>query len=118
MEKKLTVYGIKNCDTMKKTFKFLEENEVAYEFVDYKKTPPTPSLLEAFLEEVPLDKLVNKRGTTYRKLTDDEKAKMDAESTAVPILVANSSMIKRPVMVYPDGTVLLGFQKEAILDKK
>ncbi|AWW29938.1 arsenate reductase [Echinicola strongylocentroti] len=114
----LSVYGIKNCDTMKKTFNLLEEEGIAYHFVDYKKTPPTQSLLESFLEKVPLDKLVNKRGTTYRKLSDDEKIKMDEEATALPILVENSSMIKRPVMVYPDGEVVLGFQKEIILDKK
>ncbi|QDH77642.1 Spx/MgsR family RNA polymerase-binding regulatory protein [Echinicola soli] len=118
MGAKLAVYGIKNCDTMKKTFKLLEEEGVAYEFVDYKKTPPTAKLLEVFLEKVPLAQLVNKRGTTYRKLSEEEKDGMDEASTAIPVLVANSSMIKRPVMVYPDGDVLLGFQKEKILDKK
>ncbi|GGF20056.1 Spx/MgsR family RNA polymerase-binding regulatory protein [Echinicola rosea] len=118
MENKLTVYGIKNCDTMKKTFKLLDEHEIPYEFVDYKKTPPTTALLEGFLEKVTLDKLVNKRGTTYRKLTDDEKAGLDEAITAIPLLISNSSMIKRPVMVYPDGEILLGFQKETILEKK
>ncbi|MDN3668308.1 Spx/MgsR family RNA polymerase-binding regulatory protein [Echinicola jeungdonensis] len=111
------VYGIKNCDTMKRTFKFLEENKVDYSFIDYKKTPPTKELLNEFLEEIPLDKLVNKKGMTFRKLSDEEKESLKQEDSAIPLIIKNSSMIKRPVMVFPDGRYLVGFQPDEILEK-
>ncbi|MBD8490355.1 Spx/MgsR family RNA polymerase-binding regulatory protein [Echinicola sp. CAU 1574] len=118
MVDKLMVYGIKNCDTMKKTFKLLEEQNVDYDFVDYKKQAPSEDLLKSFLKKIPLDILVNKRGTTYRKLSEEDKSQLEAVSSALQLLIENSSMIKRPVMVYPDGEVLVGFQKDRIVEKK
>jgi len=118
MGEKLRVYGIKNCDTMKKTFKLLDANEVDYEFVDYKKVKPSTELIESLLEKVELGALVNKRGTTFRKLSEEEKEHLDEKEKAIPLLIENSSMIKRPVMVYPDGEVLVGFNEERIIDKK
>ncbi|SHO60540.1 Spx/MgsR family RNA polymerase-binding regulatory protein [Algoriphagus zhangzhouensis] len=108
------VYGIKNCNTMKKAFTFLEEKGVAYDFIDYKKQKPTKDLLEGFLEKVSLEQLVNKKGTTYRKMDDSQKAALESQKSALPILVENSSMIKRPVIVYGDGSITLGFDEEAI----
>ena len=110
----VTVYGIKNCNTMKKAFDFLAEKGAAYEFVDYKKTKPSPELLEGFLEKTSLESLVNKQGTTYRKMDDSQKVALEKQETAIPILVENSSMIKRPVIVYPDGSLTLGFVPEQI----
>lgn len=117
MAQKITVYGIKNCDTMKKTFRFLDEHAVDYEFVDYKKAAPSEKLLSSFLDKTSLDKLVNKRGTTFRKLSDEEKAEAENPTTALPLLSQHSSMIKRPIISFPDGEILLGFQKEDILEK-
>ncbi|MFL0683655.1 MAG: Spx/MgsR family RNA polymerase-binding regulatory protein [Algoriphagus aquaeductus] len=113
----LKVYGIKNCDTMKKTFTFLEEKGIAYEFIDYKKQKPTAALLTSFLEKTSLTSLVNKQGTTYRKMGDSQKADLENVKTALPILIDNSSMIKRPVIVYPDGSITLGFVANQILAK-
>lgn len=114
---KLSVYGIKNCDTMKKTFSFLEEKGVAYEFIDYKKQKPTAALLTSFLEKIPLSTLVNKQGTTYKKMDEAQKAALENVETALPILIENSSMIKRPVILYPDGSITLGFVPDQIGQK-
>lgn len=113
----LKVYGIKNCDTMKKTFSFLDEKGVSYEFIDYKKQKPTQELLEGFLAKTPLETLVNKQGTTYRKMDDPQKAQLEKKDTALPLLIENSSMIKRPVITYPDGSLTLGFVPEKIIEK-
>lgn len=108
----LKVYGIKNCNTMKKAFDFLREKGVTYEFIDYKKQKPTIELLGGFLKETDLASLVNKQGTTYRKMTDEQKKALESEKTALPILVENSSMIKRPVIVSNDKVVMVGWNPE------
>ena len=113
----LTVYGIPACNTMKKAFDFLSEKGVAYEFIDYKKQKPTKELLKGFLEKTPLETLVNKQGTTYRKMDDTQKIALEKEETAIPILIENSSMIKRPVITYSDGSLTLGFVPEKIEEK-
>ena len=113
----LKVYGIKNCDTMKKTFTFLEEKGVAYDFIDYKKQKPSVELLSSFLEKTSLSTLVNKQGTTYKKMEEAQKAALETVEMALPILMENSSMIKRPVIVYPDGSISLGFVPDQIEKK-
>jgi Spx/MgsR family transcriptional regulator len=111
---KVKVYGIKNCNTMKKTFDFLNENGVDYEFFDYKKQKPTKELLESFLTKTELDSLINRKGTTYKKQDDETKESLNSPSKAIDILIANSSMIKRPVIIYPNGALTLGFDPEMI----
>ena len=102
---------------MKKTFAFLEEKGVSYEFIDYKKQAPTESVLKSFLSKTNLDTLVNRQGTTYKKLEDSQKEAMLEEATALPILMAQPSMIKRPLIEYADGSVTLGFVPEQISAK-
>ncbi|MDX5337968.1 MAG: Spx/MgsR family RNA polymerase-binding regulatory protein [Cyclobacteriaceae bacterium] len=102
---------------MKKAFDFLNEKGVSYEFIDYKKQKPTAKLLQSFLEKTNLSALVNKQGTTYRKMDESQKADLEKEKTAIPLLVENSSMIKRPVIIYPDGSLTLGFDPEKIEEK-
>jgi Spx/MgsR family transcriptional regulator len=99
---------------MKKAFDFLQEKGVAFEFFDYKKQKPTAELLQGFLEKTELSKLVNKQGTTFRKMSDDQKEALEDQKSAIPILVENSSMIKRPVIVYSDGSLTLGFDEDQI----
>lgn len=113
----IKVYGIKNCDTMKKAFSFLDEKGFSYEFIDYKKQKPSHELLESFLAKTSLETLVNKQGTTYRKMDDSQKKALEKAETALPILIENSSMIKRPVITYPDGSLTLGFVPEKISEK-
>ena len=113
----IKVYGIKNCNTMKKAFDFLTERGIEYEFIDYKKQKPSAELLESFLKKTPLETLVNKQGNTYRKMDDAQKLELEKEDTAIPILIENSSMIKRPVITYSDGSMTLGFVPEQIEGK-
>lgn len=108
------VYGIKNCNTMKKAFDFLSEKGVDYEFFDYKKQKPTKELLESFLAKTDLDSLINRKGTTFKKQDEETKEALNNSSKALDILIENSSMIKRPVIIYPNGALTLGFDPEAI----
>ena len=102
---------------MKKTFTFLDEKGVAYDFIDYKKQKPTAAILSSFLEKTSLSTLVNKQGTTYKKMEEVQKAALETVEMALPILMENSSMIKRPVIVYPDGSITLGFVPDQIEKK-
>jgi arsenate reductase len=104
------IYGIRNCDTMKKAFAWLEEHGVAYEFHDYKKSGVDVARLERWTRTVGWEALVNKAGTTFRKLPAAETAALD-ESKALRLLVAQPSMIKRPVLEI-GGRVVVGFKPE------
>ncbi|WP_209332664.1 Spx/MgsR family RNA polymerase-binding regulatory protein [Lunatimonas salinarum] len=112
------IFGIKNCNIMKKTFEFFETNGMSYQFIDYKKQAPSLDLLSGFLSKISLDDLVNRRGTTYKKLSEEDKAKTQQPETALVLLSEKSSMIKRPIIEFEDGDLLIGFDEEAILAKK
>lgn len=100
-----TLYGIKNCDTMKKAFRYLDEHSLEYTFVDFKKQPPTAQDLERWKKAFG-DWPVNKRGTTYRKIKESFESAQDAEKRK--LLMENSSAIKRPILEGPNSA-LLGF---------
>ncbi len=102
---------------MKKTFAFLEGKGISYEFIDYKKQAPSADLLRNFLSKTSLETLVNRQGTTYKKLEDAQKEALLQESTALPILTAHASMIKRPLIEYADGSITLGFVPDQIASK-
>lgn len=102
---------------MKKTFQLFEREGIDYEFVDYKKSKPNEALLKGFLEKVDLEELINKRGTTFRKLSDQEKAQLDGGPAALRLMMENSSMIKRPIIQFPNGELVVGLKEEEILDK-
>lgn len=106
----LHVIGIKNCDTIKKTRKWLNENEVEFEFIDLKKEPLTVDEIKELEFKVGLDVLINKRGTTYRNLGLKDKSLSDQDM--IQTLQENQSMIKRPVLVL-DEAVLVGYDEEA-----
>ena len=101
------IYGIKNCDTMKKAFKWMDANGVAYDFHDYKKQDIDKDILIAAIKVHGWENVINRRGTTWRKLPDDIKESMD-EKKAVEQAAANPSMIKRPLLIQGDN-ILLGF---------
>lgn len=92
------IYGIPNCDTVKKARQWLAEHGIDYEFVDFKKTPPDAVLIERWLADVPLEVLLNKRGTTWRKLDDAQKAAAEDPATAVQLMNEQPSLIKRPLL--------------------
>ncbi|EPN1379445.1 ArsC family reductase [Providencia stuartii] len=103
------MYGIKNCDTIKKARRYLEDNGINYQFHDYRVEGIDDALLSTFIAQLGWEVLVNKRGTTWRKLSDAEKnAVVDAES-AKKVLLAEPAMIKRPILVSADNRYLVGF---------
>lgn len=98
---------------MKKALKWLDGQEIAYEFHDYKKAGLSPELADTFLANIDLDTLINKRGTTYRQLDDATKAKLAEQdsTTAKQVMLDNPSIIKRPVLE-SKGKYLLGFKAD------
>ena len=95
----ITIYGIKSCSTMKKAFTKLDELGVSYDFHDYKKQGIDKESVQRWVNELGIDKVLNKRGTTWRKLTDEQKQAADANvNSAIDLLVENTSMIKRPIV--------------------
>ncbi|MDF1644535.1 MAG: arsenate reductase [Pseudomonadales bacterium] len=103
------IYGIKNCDTVRKAVKWLEANQQPFEFVDFKKTAPDQQLLEGWIGQVGLDKLFNKRSTTWKKLPEQERADAD-EKAMIAWMQEYPTLIKRPVLEY-QGNVHLGFKE-------
>jgi arsenate reductase len=106
----ITVYGIKNCDTMKKAFKWLNDHDVAYDFHDYKKVGANNIALAHAIDAHGWENVINRRGTTWRKLSDDIKNSMD-KNTAIQTANENPSIIKRPMITHGD-TIILGFDMD------
>ena len=106
----VAMYGIKNCDTIKKARKWLEENGVDYQFHDYKKDGLDEKQLKAWVKELGFEALVNKRGTTWRGQPDEVKNNLD-EATATKIMLDNASIIKRPLLI-TDSSKTLGFKAD------
>lgn len=112
----LTVFGIKNCDTMKKTFAWFEANGLAYTFVDYKKAGVVAAHLPDWIQRVGWEALVNRKGLTWKKLPEADRTDLD-EARAVTLMQANPTLIKRPVVIAGDQTVV-GFDEAALLRLK
>lgn len=106
----VTIYGIKNCDTMKKARTWLEEHDVAYDFHDYKASGIDRAHLEKWTQEAGWETVLNRAGTTFRKLPDDARENLDRQK-AIALMLEQPSMIKRPV-VEADGKLLIGFKPE------
>ena len=106
----ITIYGIKNCDTMKKARTWLDSHGVAYDFHDYKSEGIDRAKLKAWAGTLGWEILLNRAGTTFRKLPDTEKEGL-TESKALALMLAQPSMIKRPVLD-SNGKLLVGFRPE------
>jgi arsenate reductase len=106
----ITIYGIKNCDTMKKARAWLDGHGVAYGFHDYKSEGIARDRLKRWCEELGWETLLNRAGTTFRKLPDADREGLD-ERKALALMLAQPSMIKRPVLDL-DGKLLVGFKPE------
>jgi arsenate reductase len=104
------LYGIRNCDTMKKAWTFLDEKGVAYDFHDYKKAGIDRATLEGWVARLGWEPLLNRAGTTFRKLPEADRANLD-EAKAIALMLAQPSMIKRPVLE-KDGKLYVGFKPE------
>ena len=103
----IALYGIPNCDTVKKARKWLDAAGLAYEFHDYKKEGADPHRLAAWAEQLGWEALLNRRGTTFRVLPDADKEGIDRDK-ALALMAAHTSLIKRPVVEHPGG-MLAGF---------
>lgn len=105
-----TLYGIRNCDTMKKAWTWLDQHGVAYAFHDYKKEGVDAATLAGWAGLVGWEKLLNRAGTTFKKLPEVDRQDID-EAKAIALMVAQPSMIKRPVLE-AGGKLLVGFRPE------
>jgi arsenate reductase len=110
MAKPVTIYGIKNCDTMKKARDWLDGHGVAYAFHDYKASGIGRPTLESWTKQVAWEILLNRAGTTFRKLPDADRANVD-QAKAIQLMLAQPSMIKRPVLDV-GGKLTVGFKPE------
>ncbi|HRD35205.1 MAG TPA: ArsC family reductase [Rhodocyclaceae bacterium] len=104
----ITIYGIKNCSTMKKAFDWLNERGVAYRFHDYKKGGIDAETLQRWCDRAGREALINTRGTTWRKL-DEHRRAVATDAAAIALMAEHPSLIRRPVVELPDGSLLLGF---------
>jgi arsenate reductase len=107
----LILYGIPNCTSVKKARDSLTQKNIPHQFHDFKKAALAPDLLRAWLQTVPLDVLVNKKGTTWRGLPEATKDGVTSATSATKLMIENSSVIKRPVLC-KGKTVLVGFDAD------
>lgn len=106
----ITFYGIPNCDTVKKARVWLDGKGIAYSFHDYKKQGADPARIASWADQAGWEKVLNRAGTTFKKLADADKQGLDAQK-AVAVMAANPSCIKRPVLEHPGG-LLVGFKAD------
>jgi len=107
----ITVYGIPNCDTVKRARSWLAEHGIDYNFHDFKKQGVPPAELDAWLQAPGWEAVLNRRGTTWRQLDEATRAAVTDAASARPVLLANPSLIKRPVVQWqPDAPVSVGFE--------
>lgn len=109
----ITVYGIPNCDTVKKARAWLAGQGLEVVFHDFKKQGVPAELLPAWLQAFGRDRLVNRAGTTWRRLDDATQAGVVDDASSTALMLAEPSVIKRPVVRWPDGRLTLGFSAEA-----
>jgi arsenate reductase (glutaredoxin) len=107
----LHLYGIPNCDTVKKARVWLDAQGRDYTFHDYKKEGADPERIAGWIATAGLDLVVNRKGTTFRKLPDADKARTESAATAPALLAEQPSIIKRPIVEHPGG-LLVGFKPD------
>lgn len=108
------LYGIPNCDTIKKARQWLQENSIDYKFHNYKNDGIDAATLTEWCKDFSLDELINKRGTTWRKLDEKDKNELNQDK-AIRLMIEQPSLIKRPMLEH-DGCRLLGFKPEQYAD--
>jgi arsenate reductase (glutaredoxin) len=111
----IKVYGIKNCNTVKKSLNWLEENNIKYQFHDYKKEGVNKAKLEQFVEKFGWEKVLNRKGTTWRKLDCDKQNSIKDQKSAINLMIEKPSIIKRPIIDLKSQQ-LLGFDENEYLN--
>lgn len=109
----ITIYGITNCDTVKRARAWLTDHALEHRFHDFRKEGVPPARLDAWLASAGWERLVNRQGTTWRKLDDATKAAVVDDASARALLLAQPSVIKRPVVEWADGRITVGFDAAA-----
>jgi len=94
----ITIFGIKNCETMQKAFRWLDSKQVAYVFHDFKKGNLTEENISFWLMDISLEEVINKKGTTWKKLSDEEKGSIYDHKAAIGLILKNPSIVKRPLL--------------------
>lgn len=107
----MKLYGIPNCNTVKKARDWLDANQVAYEFHNYKKLGVDQAILDNWLSQQPWEKLVNRAGMTWRKLSNEEKSEITDNASASKLMTEKTSIIKRPVLEKNGKVLCLGFNE-------
>ena len=107
----VTLYGISNCDTVKKARRWLDEQAVAYRFHDFRKDGLTPAQVDSWLEQVGAEILLNKRGTTWRQLSPEQQQRAAGKQLCA-LLTEHPAMIKRPLLEAAGRPLLVGFSAE------
>lgn len=110
-QRALTMYGIKNCDTIKKARKYLESHHVACQFHDYRVDGLDATLLQSFINRLGYEALLNTRGTTWRKLSEEARNAINNADAARELMLAQPAIIKRPLLCDAWGSMLLGFSE-------
>ncbi|HTF17503.1 MAG TPA: ArsC family reductase [Chryseolinea sp.] len=109
----MTVFGIKNCNTVKSALAWLDKHGVAYEFHDYKKKGITAEALKAWSRQVGWEALLNRKGLTWKQLPEADRSRIQTEADAIQLMVDKTSIIKRPLLEEKGKVVLLGFDEDA-----
>ncbi len=109
----ITLYGIKNCDTIKKARRWLEEHNLDYRFHDYRVDGLDAELMQTFIEALGWEALLNTRGTTWRKLDEARRTAIDNADSAAALMIEMPAIIKRPLLRAPGQPMLLGFTESS-----
>lgn len=104
-----TIYGIPNCDTVKKVLNWMKERKINYHFHDYKTMGISAKELKSWCEQAGWETIFNKRSTTYKELSPAIQASITSASKAIPVMIENTSIIKRPVITKGDKVMVVGF---------
>jgi Spx/MgsR family transcriptional regulator len=113
----ITVYGIPNCDTMKRARTWLDDQGLSYQFHDYKRAGVPAEQLQRWLKELGWERVLNRAGTTWRKLDDAVKAGVVDAASAAALMQAQPSVIKRPIVEWSDGRLSAGFSAELFSER-
>ena len=117
MKTNTTIYGIKNCNTMQKAMEILKNQNVSFDFNDYKKSGITPEKIDQWFAHDNWEKFINKNGTTFKKLSDEEKGTVTNSESAKALMLKYNSLIKRPILEH-NNHLIIGLDLTAYLAVK
>lgn len=113
----LIVYGIKNCNSVKKALQWLNDTNIEHEFYDFKKQGITKGYLEDWSNQISWENLLNKKGLTFKKLSEEERKKINDRPSAIEFMLTNTSSIKRPLLEKDGKVITIGFSENEFAEK-